>query len=479
MNELSDSVDCFDKISARAFPQDYLDFSDGEFTVSDLENVTGRKRKLPALKWAAIGAAAAVCIAFVPKTGLADRLFANLGSSSGKNRFRSLCTEITELNKEEELYFFDVDLDVYAKYDVLVTPGVSCPFEESGEEGTMVRVFVRTVEGVPTNQYYAVEYEGTYAEENIIAAAASEVTISKEEAARIEEAEPVFTYDEPLLTETVRDHFIASGSGSLLDAEGKDTAVASYSHNAFFKDENGIRPVTMTVLYGHRNIPADESYFYDICASSGSGNSFVQQEDIWRASLYYNGRSAKPEKSASLFTYTSLFGSDIEQNGDTWAYVFPYSAVNGRVTVKGHAEKTGYDLVSAAKGNYGFIVPAPYGDQDGLSMRLFFDPALLGSIDDSIEVYSSVMSSPALFSSSDASADDITMAKWEEEAAQAEFDEEQQRLQAEIEAQRRAAAQQTAADQHLQEKRANEALIAQVLSAKEEELSRLDPSAKG
>ncbi|HOR21989.1 MAG TPA: hypothetical protein PLY43_04645, partial [Ruminococcus sp.] len=59
MNELSDSVDCFDKISARAFPKDQLDFSAGEFTVSDLENVTGRKRRLPALKWAAIGAAAA------------------------------------------------------------------------------------------------------------------------------------------------------------------------------------------------------------------------------------------------------------------------------------------------------------------------------------------------------------------------------------------------------------------------------------
>ncbi len=42
MNELSESVDCFDKISARVFPEKNQDFSESGFTISDLENKIGR-----------------------------------------------------------------------------------------------------------------------------------------------------------------------------------------------------------------------------------------------------------------------------------------------------------------------------------------------------------------------------------------------------------------------------------------------------
>ena len=43
MNELSENVDCFDKIAERAYMSDNVDFSDSEFTVTDLENVTGKR----------------------------------------------------------------------------------------------------------------------------------------------------------------------------------------------------------------------------------------------------------------------------------------------------------------------------------------------------------------------------------------------------------------------------------------------------
>lgn len=412
MNELSDSVDCFDKISARAFPKDFLDFSSGEFIVSDLENVTGRKSRLPWLKWAALGAAAALCLAVIPKTGLTDRLFANLGDSSGKDRFRKLCTEISELDERDDQLFFDVPLSVYSQLDVLITPGACCPFEFSGEDKSMVRVFVRTVcGGVPTNQFYAVEYEGTYSEENIIAAAATEVSISREEAARVEESKPVFTYDDPLLTETVRDHFTASGSGALLDAEGNDTVAASYAHPCFFKDENGIRPVTMTVLYGRRNSTTDDSYFYDICASFSNGNSFIKQNDVWEYSLYYNGTSAKPEKDQSLFSYTPLFGNNTSNDENSWAYVIPFSAVNGRVSVKGHADKIMTDLVTVTHGSYYAAISSPLSDSDALSMRLFFDPSMLFDSSGELEIFSSAMSSPAVFDIKDVIASDDVIAK--------------------------------------------------------------------
>ena len=51
MSELSSNIDCFEKISARAFPEKYQDFSDSELVVSDLENVTGKRRAVPVLKW--------------------------------------------------------------------------------------------------------------------------------------------------------------------------------------------------------------------------------------------------------------------------------------------------------------------------------------------------------------------------------------------------------------------------------------------
>jgi hypothetical protein len=266
-----------------------------------------------------------------------------------------------------------------------------------------------------------VEFEDTYSEENIIAAAATDVTISREEAARLSESEPVITYDEPLLTETVRDHFKASGNGSLLDADGKDTVLASYAKTSYFKDNNGIRPVTMTILYGRSNTNTDDSYFYDICSSSQSGNSFISQSDVWQFSLYYNGKSAKPHGKTSHFTYSQLFDHTNKNDGNSWAYVFPFSAVNGRTTVKGSADKIGTDLITVKHGNYSASVYAPFSDKDALSMRLYFDPSMLFSGNGQLELYSVVMSSPAIFDMNDVTASDDVIAKIDLEIENAEL----------------------------------------------------------
>ena len=469
MNELSDSVDCFDKISARAFPKDQLDFSDGEFTVSDLENVTGRKRRLPALKWAAFGAAAAVCLAIIPKTDLTDRLFANLGSSSGKHKFQALAAEIAQLSERDDFVSYDVTLAMYSAYDVLVTPGISCPFEESGEENSMVRIFVRTIGGIPTNQLYAVEYEGTYAEENIIAAAESNVSISQEEAAKTGGSKPVFTYDDLLLTETVRDHFTADGKGDLLDAGQVGCSVASFRQNSFFKDENGIRPVTHTVLYGQRENSTDDSFFYDIRAEFLDESKSVSQEDTWLNVLYYNGRSAKPDRSSSHFSYEAMFDTSDSSEG-CWAYFTPFSADSGRVSVKSSGEKIGLDSIT-----YGISsglekrLPTPLTDSSSLSMRIFIDPYVFTSADDSIKVMSALMSSPADFYISDMTASEDIQQRFEELNAQSALEAQNAAIQAEIDRQRAAENEKA----HLEKLRANEALIDQVLAAKEAELYKL------
>ena len=73
MNELSDSVNCFDKISAKAFPDKQEDFSDSELTVSDLENITGKRKGIPALKFISIAAAFVLLAGIIPKLALVNR----------------------------------------------------------------------------------------------------------------------------------------------------------------------------------------------------------------------------------------------------------------------------------------------------------------------------------------------------------------------------------------------------------------------
>ena len=95
MNKLSSGVDCFDKISARAFPEKDSDFSESEYTVSDLENITGRRRAVPVLKWIAAAAAVIICIGILPHTTFVQNFMSNF-RRSGDERYLGLLTEIFE-----------------------------------------------------------------------------------------------------------------------------------------------------------------------------------------------------------------------------------------------------------------------------------------------------------------------------------------------------------------------------------------------
>ena len=180
MNELSASVDCFDKISARAFPEKDSDFSDCGLTVSDLENVTGKRRFPPVLRWVSAAAAIVLCIGVIPKTAIINSLRDPAEKSSGKSTYTRLLSEIKDETQSGSYYICDLSLDDYISRDVLVTPLYSCPFEESNEDMN-VRLYIRYIGGIRTNQIYAVKYRGNYSEDNIVAAAETGVSFSEKE----------------------------------------------------------------------------------------------------------------------------------------------------------------------------------------------------------------------------------------------------------------------------------------------------------
>ena len=151
MSELSSNVDCFEKISARAFPDRDQDFSDSEFTVSDLENVTGRRRAVPVLKWVSVAAAAVVCLGVLPRTALFQNFMSDLGTDAN-TKYRGIISEIQNETEVHDYKVYDLTLSEYIADDVLISPIYSCPFEAEETDGINVRVFVREIEGVPTNR---------------------------------------------------------------------------------------------------------------------------------------------------------------------------------------------------------------------------------------------------------------------------------------------------------------------------------------
>ena len=192
MDQLSDSVDCFDKISARAFPEKSSDFSDSELFVSDLENVTGKRRGAVFLRWTAAAAAIVLCVGVLPKTAIMNNFLANIG----KNRNELYSSMISEIESETQLNDYrqyDITLSEYLADDFLITPLYSCPFEDVDREDMRVRIFIRENDGLLTNQVYAVEYSGDYTESNFRAVAESEAKFTDEELADFDSGNAEYT----------------------------------------------------------------------------------------------------------------------------------------------------------------------------------------------------------------------------------------------------------------------------------------------
>lgn len=348
MDELASSVDCFDKISKRAFPDNSSSSFDSEFTVSSVENITGKKKISRFMPAAALAAAAAVCLVALPRSERFMDFYSSLGDSKNET-FRELVSELNEETTANTYTYFDCSLDEYIRYDRLITPLYSCPFENSDKDDINVRIYVRLHENTPTNQIYAVEYEGEYEDNNIIAVADSHAKFTDEELEKFSSSGR-YSVSNHLSGNTVTDH---SGYFTI---NGYTSMAAGFSCNCIYKHDGMIYDLSNELLYSSTmDEDAPSPYFYDLFStyvSASSEDSVTENrfdislfDEIWDNSVYYNGSSAMPDESSSVFTYTEL-------------HVNPESTAAGNTAVK-----FVYPFISATE-DY------RYSDMSGLSIDL-------------------------------------------------------------------------------------------------------------
>lgn len=314
MNELSSSVDCFNKISEKAFPEKKQDFSEIGFAVCDLENITGKSKKPLFLKWIAVAVAFVICIIVFPETSVFDNLMASLGKSPEKI-YSDIIEEIFKETSENTYKIYDMPIDDYIKYDTLITPFYSCPFKECGKNNINVRIFVRTYNNIPTNQIYAVEYTGEYEKSNFIAVADTKAKFTDDELENIVISET--KSENSVVSSAIRKNFTPAVTEESVIRDNENyniISLASFEYNNIFKsDDDEIQVYLSQVLYyanGNDDIP--EIYYYDIYNAPDLKNE-------WKNSVCFDGFSAIPEKNKSLFVHKELFNSS-ESINDTLLY---------------------------------------------------------------------------------------------------------------------------------------------------------------
>lgn len=319
MNELSSSVDCFDRISAKAFPEKNSDFSESGFVVCDLENITGKSKKVPFLKWTAVVVACVICAVIIPKSTFFNNFIANFSSNS-KKTYNKIIEEINTETAENSYRMYDMPLDDYIKYDKLVTPLYSCPFEDCGKDGVNVRIFVRTYNDIPTNQVYAIEYMGEYVQSNFIAVADSKAKFTDKDFESIDSSE--VNVSEVDLNEAVKVNFTpaVTAESYITDKYDNKVSLASFEYESIFKSGDEVQKIVSQVLYyGDRINEAPEKYYYDI-----SNKPDISEEGVWKHSVCFDGFTAMPEESKSLFIRTSMFSDRMPDDYDiSYAYITP------------------------------------------------------------------------------------------------------------------------------------------------------------
>lgn len=305
MNKLSDSVDCLDNITSRVFPENTTDSEEDGYTVSALENVTGKARRINIIKWTSAIAAAVVAVAVIPRTGIVQRILSD--TSKGSEIFDELINEINTL--DGSYITADYPLDYYISHSALITPLFSCPFENTGKEDVNVRIFIRQIAGIDTNQVYAVEYQGEYSEENIFAAAESYGKFTAEDRATLVDFDSGIFQRTSQSADYIAGLFDTNDDGLFINEDGVAVSLASFQYCTFIKSaENGILSAVSEVLYYHETLD-DDGYFYDILSLDGYDESVYMQD--WQKSVYFNGNSALPGAYIGM-TRTELFTQPVE-----------------------------------------------------------------------------------------------------------------------------------------------------------------------
>jgi len=309
MNGLSANVDCFDKIAARAFPDKSEDFSDSELTVNELENITGKHRRLPVLKWVSVAAALVLVAGVLPKTIMMSNLKQRLMHKQDKTTYRELLSEIKSETENGSYTILDLPLDEYIANDVLITPFYSCPFGSSSKNNMNVRLYIRTVGDVWTNQIYAVEYSGEYSESSIVATASSKADFSDKEIEKLTN-EQIKNVSSTAGMAAASELFSADGN-NLIDENGDAVTAADFSGTVIYKSGDDICTVYFDTLYYHNGAMENGSYYYDThtdCYVDGVLDaSYIIPENDWKCSVNLNNNDAFPGSSGSAFERAELF----------------------------------------------------------------------------------------------------------------------------------------------------------------------------
>ena len=373
MKELSSNVDCFDKISARAFPENDSDFSDSEFTVSDLENVTGRHRAAPILKWVAAAAAVVICLGVLPKTAFVQDFLSNF-RKDGDDKYRQIVSEILSETEEHTYDIYDMTLKEYIAYDILVDPLYRSPFEDSDNEDIRVRFFVRTAApDIFTDQVYAVEYTGEFSRSNIIAAAESKAKYSDKE---FDELNSDYTFMSRSEAQYAVDtHFNGDKYGNMIDEDGNFVAAASYEYKCFMKDGNEINSVTAQVLY---SMGEECGSYYDmfIAAYNEKTDAYTavelpESKDMWKCSINFDGTSAMPEDNEGGFARKDYFsGINDAVTSESMAYYLPFEDAADSILSDGHPDLL--EIVPDMQEKTAIAAPAAYASK--ILMQVYISP---------------------------------------------------------------------------------------------------------
>lgn len=318
MDELASQVDVFDKIEKKAFSKAENDFAEDECTITELENVTGRRHRFRWTALAALAAAIVLCIFFLPKNAAFMNFAYSIIGKSDKQLFRQIINEIAAETEQNEYLIYDCTLEEYLKYDVLITPLQKCPFEQKEQEDINVRIFVKTYNDVPTNQVYAVEYEGKYDDECYIAAADSKSKFTSYELEKLSS----FPENE--------NHEANLNKNEYFD-NSENTIAAGFDYSCIYKYNDVVYDINNHFIYLHQNNDTENpSYIYDISSTNAdtpeqSFDTTVFDEDPWNSVVYFNSTSARTEEELSCFTRTRDLFDDSSDNQENLSYIHVFN----------------------------------------------------------------------------------------------------------------------------------------------------------
>lgn len=184
MSELSDNVNCFDRIAKKAFPENNGITEDGYYSESGLENVTGRRR-FPLAPVLTVAFVIFIGSLLIMQSSIKE-FFYQIKQNNGEyyNTFADIKSELDYELENFTYIYYDLSFDEYQMNIGCINPLAECPLIKEDED-TKVRVYTKifTVgsQKTETNQIYLVHYLGEYCDENIISITDSTAKFSSDD----------------------------------------------------------------------------------------------------------------------------------------------------------------------------------------------------------------------------------------------------------------------------------------------------------